>query len=790
MRFYGESNLQSDQSMIRGIVYLWIAVLSLTSCLSPEEVLKLQDAVVMADFKTAEPLFEKHNFAYHTPDLFSKTTDPAPTFQLLTIINANGLFPMITEDDVRSFSTNICFQLCHHVRKIGSPLRHMTLTCFAALSSRMDTRDAKYIPIEFARMYPNAFSKAFPYFHVYSPQQLAEVSSVPVACQNFNAHSFQYMESRTLYKAMNPKCLSQMDGVQKADFGKAMKDRKIPGDFFSFYCGPLREDAYYFMTPDHVSLIGIKCYHKDVRFPLPMERLNANALKGVTPRLFSEWVECQEKIDNLGWTWQNFRDDIFSRFVTKEYYEVFVPRLDPKNYEYMTPLQLNNILKFPEICKLIPETAILSSQVLKYLKVSSKCFANLHPNHQYKFLTSELDLPENIMEHMGHKHIDHLKYGFYTLNKMKMRNRGAILENLSSKVKPQYHACRLIQNLGVLKNLTIFRRESMPKGCWKQLGFKIKVKHVLKEPKLFAGRPKALKAILRNERRVENFSRLSRKDMERLTDGEAGIECKHMTFDQFSKFPPAVISGLSPLCVANLTFIQELHPDVFQFFGSRSFSYVGREHLDKVDLECLLNPHLEYLSSALNMEDSAGHALTKDVLENKITPERLNYLPARLWANVPVRSFTIFRTPDIIGRMSGEKMAYWRLDQVLMIPKKVLATINQDQADSLGSLYKDKQALARYLKTIKFETNEIKMILADRFEDFEVLPSMDEAEQESIRIAEGDEKEDEPEPQKSKPKKKRTWYGVYHVAAFIISAAILLAIYMALVRLRNFKKIQ
>jgi hypothetical protein len=318
-----------------------------------------------------------------------------------------------------------------------------------------------------------------------------------------------------------------------------------------------------------------------------------------------------------------------------------------------------------------------------------------------KIISSGAALPDNILEYVGSQELLSMKFSIFSLNKLRGKNLVKMIEKLSSKIDDRHsHACRLIKDPETLRSLRIFKK-AMPKNCWKFMSMKIKAKNVLKNPTLFAGRPKVLKTLLENEKGlVSNLNRVTKRGIEKLTAGRAGRECRYMDYVSFSSLDGHFRSGLSPTCVANLSFLADLDEEEMIHFAPKAFSQIDAK-----------------LAKKLNFTRTAGAALTRDVLENQIKPSRLSHLPGRVWGTVPPSAFAIFSSADILARIPGEKMVYWTKEQMEMIPKKVLAELNKEQATLVGSLSGEKRALVKYLVGIVPRDNIAKTVLGERFND-------------------------------------------------------------------------
>lgn len=682
---------------------------------------ELQGAAIQGDFTWADELFELSVFPYHTPELFS---DMAQNVRIcrdfMSTMLAHDVISLITEDDIMVSHNALCKFYANYVNVLGKNLKSMSESCFLSMADQIIPEHIPYIPIEFVRRNPRTFVTALDRYQYYTPEQIAVVTNVPIACISMNAERLTFMRTAEQFRMFRPMCLLHVQDFVRADLSVALSEGMVPGDFFAHYNGRLHENVWPHLTAKHIQYMGTELRAAPTS-ALRLPKITAAAAKGVTPDQFSFYLKQHGpgQVELVNGQWANFPKTIFNNLRRADSYVDLAIKLTHLNYGYMTLKQINSILKYPEACAYIPDTIpmVMKRRKLNRLKFSSMCFANMKPRLQYRILTADIQLPENILEHISSKHLLKMDYSIYTLNKLKSNNRKEIIRNLSSKViTGSHHACRLVKNIEVLQKMRIFRQE-MPKKCWQHIGFKIKVKHILKAPKLFAGRPQVLKTLLKNEKKYSaNFAKLSRRDMEKLTAGKAGYECRHFTRHQFKSTTGEQRMGLSPLCVASLPFVDDLQEDEVMHLKPNAFSQFTAKMASKLNFRSLFNHHLEHISEDVPVEETVGSLLTKDVLENQIGADRLSHLPARIWATVPPSAFTIFRDNDVLNRVSGSKMAYWRNEQVRFIPKNTLMQMNPDQAMAIGDLTKEKSELAEYLqrRDLKFDP-EVRQALDMRF---------------------------------------------------------------------------
>lgn len=662
---------------------------------------QMEDLACEGDFEQTAELFHPSIFPHHSTRLFSDMKeDPAVHSDFVNMILANGVLGYVTEEDIMVSSDELCGEYGMHVMILSARLGRMRESCFVRMAEWTLPEHIRYIPVSFVQKFPVTFVAAFDAVGQYSPEQLAVVTSVPQACDTMNSLRLKMMRKPEQFQMFRPMCLLNLPELHRADFSYALSQGMVPPEFFAYYDGDLHDACWPHMTAKHIRYLAAES--PTMTANVPLERITPAAARGVTPNQFMYFYQHRRAggIELVKGQWAKFPRSIFNNLRTARDYVGLAIKLTPSNYKFMTTWQINAILQHPEACAHIADGSFrdMSRRVMSRLNFSSKCFANIKPRLQYKILTSDIKLSDDVLEHISSKHLLKMDYSIYTLNKIKAKNRKQIIRNLSSKVESgTHHACRLVKNADVLHKMRIFR-EQMPKKCWQFMGFKIKVKHIVKDPKLFAGRPKVLKTIVQNDKYVLNFRRFTRRNMEALTAGKAGYECKHIPRRIYDNMTGEQRVGLSPQCVASLPFLKDLQQDEIMNLRPNAFAKFSSRMAVNVNFGTLFNHHLEHLSEDVPVDETVGSLLTKDILENQIGAERLSHLPARIWATVPTSAFTIFRDRNILSRVAGSKMAYWTPEQVKMIPKETFIHLNPDQATCIGDLTTEKPRLAQYLQ--------------------------------------------------------------------------------------------
>lgn len=686
-------------------------------------------------------LFKPENFRYHNHRLFLEVEDintliqnemltedqcggRNPVEELAEMIASKDLYHLLTEEDVAASGPTMCFSYGSKLGKIGDKLGPMSEVCFQyVLEGCSDYHQLKYISPTFVERNVLVFTANIKALDFLSVEQIQIITNVPVACECIENQSLARLTTAEQWKAVNPSCLYSIEDMDKVDLSTALSNGIIPYEQFSYMKSGLNLASTDALTEKHVRYYQVNVIQ--TTSPLHCSWLKPDACKGLSPEMFKKWFEWVDKENLLVSleqdSWKNLPKNIFREFASESASLRLVFILCRRSYPNLTAEQLRFFFHYPAVCASLLPGAIFSKEEFKKSKISSTCFNRMSPNLKYHILTFGYSLPDNILEHETSQSIKKLIGGIESLSKIKAKNKRKIIQNVSKRVKDgKRHACRLIKDLAIFKSLRIFR-EVVPGGCWENLGFTIQSRHVLRAPKLLAGRPKVLKTILQKESNGYVLGKLSPRTMKRMTSGKAANECKYMKYDQFKQLGEELCKALSPKCVASLTFLKDLKSEDYALFGPKAFSYLDNHSAQGINFGDLLNDQLENISNEADFERTVGKLLTNDVLDNQITHKRLNFIPARVWGAVPTDGFCIFRSPEIFARISGEKMVYWTAEQVRMIPSDVLASMNPNQAKRIGHLIGNnkKKDIAVMLKDHSKKMDPIvKSVFAERFATF------------------------------------------------------------------------
>lgn len=613
------------------------------------------------------------------------------------VLKERNLLSYITEDDVEASWGTVCQAFGHHVFEIGSSLKTMSEACILELIKTLPGPNVRMLPVELVERDPIFFVTYFPHLDDMSADQIRVLSQFPHACTEISARSARAMTDPKRWKALSPECFAAIPGIYEANLSLVLQSKVMPGDIFSMFEAPTIAINYAHMNAKQVELYGSRIDGAKPFIMIP--QLSNAAMAGLQPEHLMTYFRKTKNVTDWLDRWKYFPVNSLIFFRDPHDLCTIIQHIGWQDFSSMTADQLSILLEYPTACHVVPEGAKINVEVVPKIFINSKCFANLPQSMQLSILDSKTELSKNLLEFVSLKHVERMRNGIYSLNKIRATNRAEMIKRLGSRVKDDLHICKLVRNPGTLKNLKIFR-EAMPAKCWKNLGFKVKLKHVIKDPKLFAGRPKALKSILQNTARLSDWKEFSTKDMLRLTSGKAGRECKYLTARHKGIIIAAgKLAGLSPECVANMKFLNEIDATQMLYMRPEAFAALDKRAAHGLNYDNLLNTHLEQISSQVAFTETIGGTLSRTVLEMQVTPERLNYLPARVWGTVPENAFSIFRNAEIFGSISGEKMAYWTVGQVKMIPTNVFGKLLPDQALFIGTLSAEPTQMNVYLGT-------------------------------------------------------------------------------------------
>lgn len=663
-----------------------------------EDILYCQKLIANRQIERGVQLLTAEFFPRHTYDLFADfPDDPELADIFINYLADEELLKHVTIHDLTNSCDALLRQFAAKFRFIYHLLENLNETAFLCLAPDIPCEDICLVPANFVKRYPKDFVYGINLVSIYSPEQISIVTNAVAACLILDPTYLHYMGRREQWEAINPLCVGYMPTLSEVDLDQLLQNDVIPGNMFSYYSGEFSDATLTALTAKHLRYYGTES-NKQLS-TLNLNLISPNAAPGVSSEMFKKFILSRKEPVILKGMWRKFSESIFSSFAHAHEVRKLAANISGEAYKELTKAQVSFILKFPEACGGIPEDADISKARLESIGLlSSKCFAAMNPKIQMKIISSGAALPDNILEYIGSQELLKMDYSIYSLNKLKGRNVKKMIENLSSKIEEkQLHACRLIKEPEVLRRMRIFKK-TMPKNCWKFMTMKIKAKNVLKNPTLFAGRPKVLKTLLENEKGyTSNINLVGKRGIQKLTAGRAGRECRFMSLSVFARMSGEFRSGLSPTCICNLPFLSQLDAEEMLHFVPDGFAHVDNKQARDLHYENLTNRHLEHLSEAVNFTRTAGSSMTRNILVNQIKPCRLSHLPARVWGTIPPSAFAVFSDPSILSRIPGEKMAYWTKEQVSMIPKDTLASLDKEQATLIGTLSGEKSSLVKYL---------------------------------------------------------------------------------------------
>lgn len=678
----------------------------------------MQKLVVRGRFKEASNFLSVKFFHHHNSNLFASfPEDPELAGEFMDILRENGLFDFLTVQDLNNSCQALIAEFGRNIEFLHHIMEDMDVDTYSNMCEHVDDKHVPLIPIKFVQRHPEDFVRGFGCLNLYSPEQIRFVTNIVACCKVIAANEYPLVDSRAKWEAINPMCLKYAKDLSEQDLSLHLHVGIIPGNMFSYYTGEFSDRTFQCLTAKHLSYYGSEAKRRTS--PVDLNLIAPLAAPGVSPSMFNQFIARQSKEGEpivLKGIWKHLPDNVFSEFRDPEDFANLASKISGECYQEMKKSQIAAILKHPEACASIRGDAEIPKHRIEELGISSKCFAAMNAQLKMKIIISGAALPDNILEYVGSQELLKMEFSIFSLNRVKGKNMVKIIENLSSKIDDkQSHACRLIKTPENFRDMRIFRR-AIPKNCWKFMTMKIKAKNVLKNPTLFAGRPKILKTLLENDKGVaSNLNKVEKRGIQKLTAGRAGRECRYMTKPMFDDLSGDFRSGLSSTCIASLPFLSSLDEEEMLHFVPDAFSHIDEKLAKNLRFENLTNRHLEHLSEAIGFTRTAGSSLTRTVLENQIKPNRLSHLPARVWGTVPPSSFAIFNDPSILSRIPGEKMVYWTKDQVAMIPRNVLTGLDREQATLIGSLSGEKTAMIKHLMGIVPKKNMmVRTVLGER----------------------------------------------------------------------------